>query len=63
VAGELHVTHWELFTLRDTDSSGDDIFGHFGVLRDDYTPKAAYDVLRNVISPGMCATGPGARLA
>jgi hypothetical protein len=52
LSGELHITHWELFTLRDADSSGDDIFGHFGILRDDYTRKAAYDVLRNVISPG-----------
>lgn len=53
LAGELHITHWELFTLRDADSSGDDIFGHFGILRDEYTRKAAYDVLRNLISPGV----------
>ena len=47
--GELGVTHWELFTLRDADSSSPDIFGHFGVLRDDYTPKPAYDALRTLI--------------
>ena len=39
VRGGLRVTHGELFTLRDADSSSHDLFGHFGVLRDDYTPK------------------------
>jgi hypothetical protein len=53
LAGDLHVTHWELFTLRDANSSGDDLFGHFGVLRDDYTRKPAYDVLRRLIDPGV----------
>lgn len=55
--GELGVTHWELFTLRDADSSSSsshDIFGHFGVLRDDYTPKPAYHALRTLIN----ASGP-----
>ena len=47
--GELGVTHWELFTLRDADSSGD-AFGQFGILRDDYSPKPAYDVLRQLIA-------------
>lgn len=42
---ELHVTHWELFTLRDADSSKDDLFHRFGVLRDDYSPKPAFDRL------------------
>jgi hypothetical protein len=36
----------ELFTLRDADSSNDDLFHQFGVLRDDYTPKPAFDRLR-----------------
>ena len=48
--GRLGVTHWELFTLRDADSSRDDVFCQFGILRDDYTPKAAYDVLRTLIN-------------
>jgi hypothetical protein len=39
---ELGVTHWELFTLRDADSSNDDLFHQFGVLRDDYSPKPAF---------------------
>jgi hypothetical protein len=51
---DLNVTHWELFTLRDADSSRDDedgVFGRFGILRDDYTPKAAYAVLRDLTRP------------
>jgi hypothetical protein len=48
--GELGITHWELFTLRDADSHRDDVFCQFGVLRDDYTPKPAFEVLRTLIS-------------
>lgn len=47
---ELNVTHWELFTLRDADSSADGLFHRFGVLRDDYTPKPAFGVLRDLIT-------------
>lgn len=47
---ELNVTHWELFTLRDANSSKDDMFYRFGVLRDDYSPKAAFWVLRDLIA-------------
>jgi hypothetical protein len=42
---EFNVTDWELFTLRDADSSKDDIFYQFGILKDDYTPKPAFDRL------------------
>ncbi|GAA4589842.1 hypothetical protein GCM10023194_45100 [Planotetraspora phitsanulokensis] len=47
---ELNITHWELFTLRDADSSKDDIFHRFGVLRDDYSPKPAFHTLCRLIS-------------
>jgi hypothetical protein len=47
---ELNITHWELFTLRDADSSKDDIFHQFGVLRDDYSPKPAFHTLRRLIA-------------
>ncbi|HEY7015959.1 MAG TPA: hypothetical protein VH480_24545 [Streptosporangiaceae bacterium] len=47
---ELNITHWELFTLRDADSSKDDLFHRFGVLRDDYSPKPAFHTLRRLIS-------------
>jgi hypothetical protein len=48
--GELNITHWELFTLRDADSSKDAMFHHFGILRDDYSPKPAFDVVRRLIA-------------
>ncbi|MGI8902518.1 MAG: hypothetical protein ACR2IP_02405 [Solirubrobacteraceae bacterium] len=47
---ELNITHWELFTLRDADSAKDDLFHRFGIMRDDYTPKPAYHVLRGLIA-------------
>ncbi len=47
---ELHVTHWGLFTLRDADSAKDDLFHRFGAMRDDYTPKPAYHVLKKLIA-------------
>jgi hypothetical protein len=47
---ELNVTHWELFTLRDADSAKDSLFHRFGVLRDDYSPKPAFGVLRDLIA-------------
>jgi hypothetical protein len=47
---ELNVTHWELFSLRDADSSQDGMFYHFGVLRDDYSPKPSFGRLRGLIA-------------
>jgi hypothetical protein len=47
---DLNVTHWELFTLRDADSSKDDLFHRFGILRDDYSAKPAFHALRRLIS-------------
>ncbi len=49
LASDLNITHYELFALRDADSGVDDIFYQFGVLRDDYTPKPAYDVFKRLI--------------
>ncbi|HWH10765.1 MAG TPA: hypothetical protein VG165_06525 [Solirubrobacteraceae bacterium] len=48
--GELNITHWELFTLRDADTAHDDMFRHFGILRDDYSRKPAFDVIRRLIA-------------
>jgi hypothetical protein len=39
-----------LFTLRDADSSREDIFCNFGIMRDDYSPKPAYTRLRSLIA-------------
>jgi hypothetical protein len=42
---ELNVTHWELFALRDADSSRANPFHQFGIVRDDYRPKLAFERL------------------
>jgi hypothetical protein len=47
---DLNVTHWELFTLRDADSNKDDLFHQFGILRDDYSPKPAFQRLAHLYS-------------
>ena len=49
LAGELNITHYTLFGLRDADSSKADLFHHFGVLRDDYTPKPAYATFKSLV--------------
>ncbi|TDQ01370.1 hypothetical protein [Labedaea rhizosphaerae] len=45
----LEVGRWQLFALRDANSSGATPFHHFGVLRDDYSPKPAFHRLRMLI--------------
>ncbi|MFK0258796.1 hypothetical protein [Streptomyces sp. NPDC090445] len=49
LAGELTVDGYSFFALRDADSSGEGLFHHFGLLRDDYTPKPAFDTYRRLI--------------
>lgn len=46
---ELNITHYELFGLRDADSSKDDLFHQFGIMRDDYSPKPAYYIFKQLI--------------
>jgi hypothetical protein len=46
---EFNITHYELFGLRDADSSNDNLFFQFGILRDDYTPKPAFETYKNLI--------------
>lgn len=55
---ELHITHYEFFDLRDADTTGQFEGGgletsgngfQFGLMRDDYTPKPAYFVFKNLI--------------
>ena len=49
-AGELGLTDYRYFNLRDNDSDGGDLFSAVGLLRDDYSPKPAFDVLRNAVA-------------
>lgn len=36
---ELNISHYELFGLRDADSTKKDIFHQYGIMKDDYTKK------------------------
>lgn len=49
-AATHNVTHYEIFSLRDADSSNANMFHQFGLMRDDYTPKPAFDVYRRLIA-------------
>jgi len=47
---ELNITHWELFALRDADSHRANPFCQFGIVRDDYSPKPAFEQLRRTFA-------------
>ncbi len=46
---QFNITHYEHFVLRDADSSNPDLFYQFGLLRDDYTTKPAFECYRQLI--------------
>ncbi|MBL1073731.1 hypothetical protein JK358_04935 [Nocardia sp. 2] len=48
--GEFNVRAYELWSLRDGNSGGTDLFDQFGIMRDDYTPKPAFTTYRNLIA-------------
>jgi hypothetical protein len=48
-SGELGISDYRYFNLRDNDSDGTDLFDAVGLLRDDYEPKPAFDTLRRAI--------------
>lgn len=47
---ELNITHYEFFGLRDADSSKDDLFHQFGIMKDDYTIKPSYLTFQKLIN-------------
>ncbi|MEV6124166.1 hypothetical protein AB0M23_27275 [Streptomyces sp. NPDC052077] len=49
LADELGVDAYSFFSLRDADSGGEGLFSHFGLLRDDYTAKPAFETYRRLI--------------
>lgn len=51
---ELNISHYVLFGLRDADSAQDDLFHQYGILRDDYRPKPAYETYRALIDELGC---------
>lgn len=49
-SGELGVTDYRYFNLRDNASSGTDLFAAVGLLRDDHTRKPAFAVMRDAVA-------------
>jgi hypothetical protein len=47
---KLNITHYGLFSLRDADTANPDLNHQFGILRDDYSPKPAFEVYRRLIA-------------
>ncbi|WP_331721273.1 hypothetical protein [Streptomyces sp. NBC_00212] len=47
--GRVNVTSYEYFDLRDDTSSSTNLFDHFGLLHDNYTPKPAFQTYRTLI--------------
>lgn len=45
-----HVTDYRWFDLRDADSSSSSFESQYGLMRDDYTPKAAFAVYRGLVA-------------
>lgn len=45
----LNITHFELFSLRDADTANPDVAHQFGIMRDDYMPKPAFEAYRQLI--------------
>jgi hypothetical protein len=48
-AARLNIERYTLFDLRDADSRNTDFFHRFGITRDDYSPKPAFEVYRRLI--------------
>ncbi|MGW2850206.1 hypothetical protein ACWC5G_36590, partial [Streptomyces sp. NPDC001274] len=50
LADDLNLDGYTFFSLRDADTGADGLFHHFGLLRDDYTPKPAFETYRRLIA-------------
>ncbi|MGX1977081.1 hypothetical protein [Streptomyces kronopolitis] len=48
-SADLNIDGYVFFALRDADSAAEGLFHHFGLLRDDYTPKPAFGTYRRLI--------------
>ena len=46
----LNITHYQLFALRDADTGNPDPYGQFGIMRDDYSAKPAFEVYKRLIA-------------
>jgi hypothetical protein len=48
--GPLHVTDYRWFDLRDHRTASTNFQHHYGLLRDDYSPKPAYGAYRRLVA-------------
>ena len=48
------ITNYTWFDLRDANSSTDSFQTHYGILRDDYSPKAAFAVYKSLVAKLSC---------
>ena len=49
IGNELNITQYTLFSLRDADSANQNLFYQFGLLKDDYSPKPAFETYKKLI--------------
>ena len=49
-SGELGISDFRYFNLRDNNSDGSDLFAAVGLLRDDYTRKPAFETFRALVA-------------
>ncbi|MGO1849616.1 hypothetical protein [Microbacterium sp.] len=52
---ELRIDSYELFSLRDANSTEEGLFNQLGIMRDDYTPKLAFETVRSLFA--SCRNG------
>ena len=52
--GNYWVSDYRWFDLRDGDTSNPNFQQQYGLMRDDYTPKPAFDVVCKVFGGGEC---------
>ncbi|AMY09405.1 hypothetical protein LuPra_02620 [Luteitalea pratensis] len=61
----LNIAAYQLFSLRDANSSNPDMFHQFGIMTDAYLPKPAYSVFKDLLTehvrPGAALNGTEAR--
>jgi hypothetical protein len=58
-SGELGVTDYRYFNLRDNDSDGSDLFAAVGLLRDDYSRKPAFAAFGGLVAQMGAPPRPG----
>ncbi len=57
-SGELGISDYRYFNLRDNDSDGSDLFAAVGLLRDDYAPKPAFGTFGGLLAEMGTAAPP-----